>query len=218
MKRHLLGFLVSTAFVLQAGPASANLLTNGSLTGPIANGGVPSGWVVVTPSPDTMDENNNVGVPLPGAPFAISPSGPSPDGGTWVGFARDGGFIESFGQTVGGLVIGQSYQLSWYVGNFGTSCCGVYDNPNRVEALLDGVSAGLGSTIALGSGWTYESISIVAAATTQLLSFHLGNTDRSYFSLDGIDLVAAQAVPEPATLALLTLCLAGLSFTRKFKA
>ena len=54
------------------------ILTNGSLTGPITNGGVPSGWTTLAGSPDTMDENNNVGGAFGGFDDCGSPSGGFP--------------------------------------------------------------------------------------------------------------------------------------------
>ncbi len=96
------------AVCLQAGP----ILTNGSLTGPIANASLPSGWDIFIGSPDTMDQNNNVGV-TDLLSFIVAPGSPSPDGGTWVGFGRDpgSGFIEQFGQTLSGFTPGVEYSL-----------------------------------------------------------------------------------------------------------
>src|SRR5204862_2300352 len=53
---------VLCGLVVSAGLQAAPVLTNGSLTGPITNGGVPPGWTLLAGSPDTMDQNNNVGV------------------------------------------------------------------------------------------------------------------------------------------------------------
>ena len=72
--------------------------------------------------------------------------------------------------------------------------------------MIDGVSAGTGATLALGSNWYQESVSFMATATTQALSFQLATEARSYMSIDGI---AVTAVPEPQTYGLL---LGGLLF------
>jgi hypothetical protein len=103
------------SLIVQAAP----IVANGSLTGPIANGGVPPSWTLLSGSPDTMDQNNNVGVPG-STQFVVAPSGPSPNGGTWVGIGREGnGFIERFGQSISGFTVGAQYIVSWYFGNFG---------------------------------------------------------------------------------------------------
>ena len=203
-KLRVLGLL--TAGLAAAGAAhAAPILVNGSLTGPISNGGVPPSWTVLAGSPDTMDENNNVGVGGLGD-FVTAPAGPSPDGGTWVGFAHDGAFVETFGQTIGGFTVGNEYTLTWYLGNFGYS--GVappYGAANGVEVLLDGASAGSSPVVASGSGWTEQSLSFIALSVIQEISFRPVSTDRSYISIDGIRLDDAglAPVPEPASLLLL---------------
>lgn len=80
-------FLVFAALVAAASATASPVLLNGSLTGPIANNGVPSSWTILAGSPDTMDQNNNVGV-VGLADFGVAPAGPSPNGGTWVGIGR----------------------------------------------------------------------------------------------------------------------------------
>jgi len=194
------------------------ILSNGSLTGPISNGGVPTGWSITTPSPDTMDENNNVGG-LNGN-FQATPSS-SPDGGTWVGFARDGSFIETFGQTVTGFSIGTSYDVSWYHANFGFS---TYNGANAIEVLLDGASIGSGSLLGLSTTWVDEMLSFSATSLSHRIDFRLQSTAKSYHSIDGISLYETASgpdpVPEPATMLLFgtgLLGLAGVSMRRKKK-
>ena len=179
-----------------AGSVSAQeFITNGSLTGPISNGGLPPGWTILAPSPDTMDENNNVGVGT-GAPFGIAPSGPSPDGGTWVGFAADGSFREIFGQTVTGLTVGEEYEISWYAGNFGALA---FVGTNAINVSVNGSSIGSGGVLPLASSWTAESLFFTATATSHDLSFGLFNADKAYLSIDGISLTATAAPPPPTS-------------------
>lgn len=192
--------------------AGAVSLVNGSLTGPIANNGVPPGWSILGGSPDTMDENNNVGV---GTPFGIPPIGPSPDGGTWVGFAREGlGFVESFGQTISDFTVGQSYTLSWYAGNFGAQTGPGYVAPNAIEVLLSGAVVGSGALLPLGRIWYAEQISFVATAMSHQLAFRLRDNPAAYLSIDGISLQPSR-VPLPAPILLLGAALGGLALVRR---
>ena len=199
---------LATSSVLHATP----ILVNGSLTGPIANGVVPPGWTTLSESPDTMDQNNNVGV-VGKTEFVTAPAGPSPDGGTWVGFAHNGSFVETFGQSISGFTVGAGYTVSWYLGNFGYS--GVsppYGEPNGVEVLLDGVSVGSSSLVSSGSGWTPQSLNFLATSAIQQLAFRPVSTAKSYISIDGLALANAtpNPVPEPSTLLLLASGLAGI--------
>lgn len=112
-----------------AAPAGSATLVNGSLTGPVANTLVPTGWTVTNETPDTADLTAAAGVP--GTDYATTPVS-STDGGTWVGIGADtNGFTESFSQTITDFSIGQSYDLVWEVANFGFSLP-VYDGANAI--------------------------------------------------------------------------------------
>jgi hypothetical protein len=201
--------LALTCLATAAGAAS---ISNGSLTGPIDNDGVPPGWTIQAGSPDTNDVANNVGTAA--LPFGVAPTGPSPDGGTWVGIAADAtsGFIERFGQSVSAFSVGQSYTLSWYMGNFGEGSGLGYTGANAIEVLLDGVSIGSGTTRAMGSSWFAESLMFTASAATHDIAFQPAGPARSYISIDGIALTSA-VIPLPAPALLLgsaVLCFAAL--------
>ncbi|ARE39384.1 hypothetical protein RGUI_1243 [Rhodovulum sp. P5] len=148
-------------------------------------------------------------------PFTVTPIGPSPDGGTWVGFA--GGFVESFGQTISDFTVGTTYELSWYAGNFGAETGPGYNGPNAIEVLLDGVSIGSGSVYSTGRLWFEESIEFTATATSSELAFRLLNSIDSYMSIDGIELTEVDAdVPLPASVLLLLGAMGGLGMARRF--
>lgn len=206
-------------FTLCAGQvaSAAAVFVNGSLTGPVANGGVPSGWTTFSFSPDTMDQNNNAGVGGLGG-FGATPSA-SPDGGTWVGIADipETGFLEMFGQMVAGFTLGETYVISWYQANFGYDPLG-YVNPDKIGVTVDGVLVGHGSISPLAPGWTAESVQFVAASPSSEIRFGLGNErGRSYMSIDGISI---SAVPSPvpdlgSTAALLGVPVLGLALIRR---
>ena len=174
---------------------AAPILVNGSLEGPVANSTAPPGWTITSFSPDTMDENNNLGVSGLGD-FGATPS-PSPDGGTWVGLFSVGTTVEKLAQTITGFAVGQSYEVSWYHSNFGHAFS---TNDVAIEVFLDGSSLGTGPTIPLGTGWYSESLTFVASAATHTLEFGSSGSLQAYNGIDGVRITT---VPEPTGLALL---------------
>ena len=177
-----------------AGGARAQTFSNGSLTGPLRNDGLPPGWLVANGEPDTMDASANMGVPGLQA-FAAAPSA-SPDGGTWVGLMADGTFADYFGQTVSGLVVGHSYRVSWYVANFGYTGGGGFTGSNAIEVRFNNGFVGTGAVLATGPSWIEQSVVFVAPNTANGLGFRLASNARSYLSIDGIRVTE---VPEPGS-------------------
>lgn len=206
MKNRMLILLSTILFV---GTANANLIINGSLTGPLANSGVPSGWSITSPSPDTNDATNAANA---GNIYDV-PASLSPDGGTWVGVARNASFIESFGQLVTGFTVGEQYELTWFNAHFGTAN---YIGDNSFSALIDGVSIGEGSSLSLDTNWLQESIIFTASATSHQLDFQLAYDAKAYLQIDGIVLEGLTTVPEPSTLIIFALGMIAVA-ARRFK-
>lgn len=195
------------------GAYAAPVLVNGSLTGPLANANVPTGWSVVSPSPDTNDVNSAAGIS--GNAYGIAASNSS-DGGTWVGIARTGdGFIERFEQTVAGFSVGTQYDVSWELAHFGYQSG--YNDDNAVELLIDGLAVGMGDVLSRGAVWFNQSLSFTATAASHTIGFRLAsNVGSSYMQIDGIAVSASgTSVPAPAALGFLGLGLAGLGIARR---
>jgi hypothetical protein len=200
-------------------PAHANLITNGSLTGPVQLSGVPSPWASLSGTPDTNDVSHNVGG-IAGASFGVPPQD-SPDGGTWVGLGNNllvSVLQESFGQNVGGLTPGVNYHLSWYAANFGvvfTSSTISFSllGDNAIQVFLDGVSIATADSLSLDEEWVSQSIVFTATASSHQIRFGIADVVvNSYLSIDGIVL---NAVPEPATVALFGFALACFALSRR---
>lgn len=143
--------------------------------------------------------------------------GPSADGGTWVGLGNNAGtFAETFGQTIADIVVGATYSLSRYAGNFGAvtgpGCLG----DNSIYAALDAMIAGTGASLSLGDGWYEQSITFTATSTSHILSFGLTDAVDSYLAIDGIRLTeATPAVPLSASGLLLIAGIGGLGLARR---
>lgn len=208
---------IALAALIASSPAFAaqNLVVNGSLSGPIANNGVPTGWTIFEGTPDTMDAGNNVGL-VGQLRFGATPTA-SADGGTWVGLGAYGSYMERFGQTLNGLTVGQQYTVSWEAGNFGYTFGNIsYLGSNAISVLLDGLSIGSGAELALGSSWFNQSLTFTAKSSSQQLSFMLASpSQKAYMSIDGIAVAATAPVPEPGTWALMGLGLCGLLLVKR---
>lgn len=211
---------IALAALIASSPAFAaqNLVVNGSLTGPITNNGVPTGWTIFEGTPDIMDAANNVGV-AGQLRFGATPT-VSTDGGTWVGLGAYGSYMERFGQTLSGLQVGQQYTVSWEAGNFGYTYGSIsYLGSNAISVLLDGATIGSGAELALGSSWANQSLTFTATASSQQLSFMLASSaQKAYMSIDGVAVQATTAVPEPGTWALMGLGLCGLMLVSRRRA
>lgn len=194
-----------------------SLVVNGSLNGSIANNDVPTGWTVLAGTPDTMDTTSNVGV-SGWLSFGVAPTA-SPDGGTWVGLGAKSDYIESIGQTLSGLSVGQTYTVSWQAANFGVNnSIDSYLGSNAIGVMLDGASIGQGATLTLSSSWATQSLTFVATSASQLLSFSLAHADKAYLGIDGISVTAGgvpPAVPEPSSWLLMAMGVAAVGAMRR---
>jgi len=198
---------------VSAAHAAQPVVVNGSLNGTIENNAVPSGWTIFEGSPDLMDAHDNVGMANV-LRFGATPD-VSPDGGTWVGLGADTNYAERFGQVLNNLTIGQAYTVSWYAGNFGyASAANSYLGSNAIKVLVDGSSIGSGATLAVGSSWYQQSLTFVANAGSQQLSFTLATPEKAYLSIDGIAIQAAP-VPEPSSYALMALGLGAMGLVAR---
>jgi hypothetical protein len=204
--------------------AIAAIVTNGSLTGPNINDGVPPGWFAKVGSPDTMDVDNFLGLTDPGNPdrtnWGAKPT-TSPDGGTWVGIGLGTEKPESFGQRIERHPGGGRYRLTWYDANFGYSPSHFgFTHANAVDVFVDGVYVGQGSTLALGSDWHSEVVYFYAPPRPFEIDFSLANDAKdasgryvatAYLAVDGVRVEAPVSIPEPGTSALMLLGLGGFA-------
>ena len=143
--------------------------------------------------------------------------GDSPDGGTWVGLARNTSVFESIGQTVTDFIIGETYNLSWYVTN--TGCCGGgFSAAAEILFDLDSTTVFTGATHTQDGTWYQDLYSFVATSTSHRLDFRLATGAQAYMGIDGISLDRA-SVPAPAAIWLFGIGLVGLiGFSKRKKA
>ena len=249
------------ALLALASPAQADLITNGGfeqyqygsssalLTNTDMTGwGTNSGWTFVVPpgqagagfaaldygyegiGPDfqlwTATGAGNTGN---GGPDVITPS---PDGGNFV--ASDGNYqIGNIYQTVHGLVVGNSYTLSFYAG-LGQQYLDSGANTADWKVTLGGGAAQYAnfSDPSHGfSGWVKETMTFTATSTVELLSFLAQGgpaSDPPFLFLDGVHLDPTvvtpptppspppSATPLPAALFFVAPALAGVfGFSRR---
>lgn len=206
MQRILIAAAVAAVLGLAgAGSAHAgNLIVNGDFTDPNVGSGWGlfssiTGWAV---NQDYVEVDNSL-VVMPTCYTATCQSGEA-----------DGNTFNALSQSVSGLTIGQKYTLSWAYGDRPGS------GPQQLNVSFGGnpVATDYGS----GSGqWTANSYSIIADATTEILSFAAVDTS----GIGGnpsvgneITAVSLVGVPEPASMAVVGAGLFGFGLLRRKRA
>lgn len=210
--------------------ANATLLTfaNGGFDGFTGdtnswNSAVPPGWTTTGGTPDVFNSSTTMG----GNTWGVSNSG-----GDFLHGLDQSGWRESAQQIgLAGLVIGQQYEISFeqsITNNSWSTGGGFWRVFFGAESHDSDFMALPGSGVV--AGWEWQSMIFTAAATTQTLTVSAirgANVGRTDVGIDGFFIgdVGEQNphdpngdIPEPATLALLGLGLAGIRFGRKKKA
>jgi hypothetical protein len=124
---------------------------------------VPEGWTIATSSPDLVD--------VAGSPYGVWNIGctntapAAPNGHTKFVFISSP-TSESFKTTVNNLIVGKTYQLTYYQGNFG----GFNFGPGEVTVKL-GTTIIDQFTPVQGCGWSTRVVTFTASAISQDLSF-----------------------------------------------
>ncbi len=226
---------LTLAILGAAAPAvAANLVTNGSFeTGYVKNtqfgadfasGVGPTGWTSASTSGYNLYFDGKTATTIDAASqyggsqkFYSSFTGASPDGGKFVALDGDTSYHGALTQSISGLTAGKSYDLKFYWGG------GQFDN--RTGPTTERLDVSLGdmtqSTATLPNvsqgftGWKTAFMTFKATAGTETLSQGTPSGLPPIAVLDGVSL---NAVPEPATWAMMLVGFGFVGFATRRRA
>jgi hypothetical protein len=234
--------LAAASLLASAGPAAANLLTNGSFESSTGTNGNSSGYGQVGYNVNLTGWGINTAQDANGYTFLFNASNAvggvtgqygslalwgtgnggintitaSPDGDSFV--AIDSAFQDAaLQQTVTGLTVGTTYELSFF---WGAAQQYTFNGATTDKFQVSfGSQTQTTSIISLPShgfsGWVPQSFTFTADSTSDVLSFFAIGTPSGvppFAVLDGVDL---ETVPEPASLGVLAAGLLGLLVLRR---
>lgn len=217
--------IAALAFLAVSGSAMAapNLVTNGSfetttLTTKGRFFGNVNGWsgggdanaLQFLDFPGTAADGSYLSVY---GPFPTT----SPDGGNFVESDGAATYTHPIYQTISGLTAGTSYDVSFYQAA-GQQTTYTGPTTERWQVSLGG-STQLSSLISLPSGgvglWQQQVLTFTATAASEVLSFLAMGTPNGAPPISFLDGVSMTAVPEPASMALLSAGLVGFGIARQ---
>ena len=225
--------LMTMAAVLAAPTAQAvNLINNGTFLNPASPGtggtAIP-GWSQAG-SQATASDCVVVGtsfcstVGWGSLSYATFP-GQSPAGGNFFADALNPTYAVTISQTISGLTVGAQYNLQFYQAGFTlTNAAAAPTISEQWKVTFGGgtaTSALMSVSSTIGANWTLQSMTFIATAASQALSFvtQLGApaaTVSQFAALGGVSLnKVTTSVPEPASLALLGVGIAGVAASRR---